>query len=122
MLDPPGKIRQTVLKPPLRLELRRHGRRSSAAGAREALDYLLPRVKDQINGRTGPIVKALRTIRWKLHFAVGMTVPAVLRSPYILDVYMKALSRYRPLPMQARRRYSDPKEVRMNRHLIRRSS
>jgi amino acid adenylation domain-containing protein len=101
MLDPPGKTRQTVLKPPLRPDLRRHARELERLGAREALEYLLPRVKDQIYGRTGPIVETLRKVRWKFYLAAGLVVPAVLRGPYILDVYMQALRRYRPQPYSA---------------------
>jgi thioesterase domain-containing protein len=105
MLDPPGKSREKVVRPPLRLELRRHGRELERLGARQALDYLLPRVKDHINGRISPIIKILRKIRWKSHLAAGRIMPAALRSPYILDVYMHALRRYRPQP------YSGPATI-----------
>jgi thioesterase domain-containing protein/acyl carrier protein len=98
MLDPPGRARETAAKPPMRLELRRHARELERFGTREALDYLLPRIKDLIYGRIHPIVRAFRKIRWKFHLAAGLILPATLRSAYILDLYWKAIHRYRPRP------------------------
>src|SRR5439155_3135692 len=50
-LEPPGKVKETGLFRLLWSRVQRHLRKLALLGFREKLDYLLPRVKDQINMR-----------------------------------------------------------------------
>ena len=69
---------------------------------RGKLQYLAPRVEDQLVSRMSWIRKPLRRLAWKGFLAAGRPLPVPLRSPYILDVYRHALRSYVPQPYPGR--------------------
>jgi len=106
MLDPsgdrielPGKIKETRLLPLLWSKVQRHLRKLALLGFREKLDYLLPRVKDQINMR---ILHEIHKLKRNAFLAAGITLPHSLRSAYIWDIYEKALRPYMLRPYSGR--------------------
>ena len=106
MLDPDGdrletvrKMKETRLSPLPWSTVQRHLRKLARLGFREKLDYLLPRVKDQINVR---ILHKINTLTRNACLAAGITLPHSLRTAYIFDVYEKALRPYMLRPYSGR--------------------
>jgi amino acid adenylation domain-containing protein len=99
MLDPPPSIKreeEAPVRPSLKEEFKRHWTELSHAGFREKLDYLAPRVKGQVLGRTVRIRKHLKKLRCRCYLTTGRLLPVSLRSGYILNIYGKALQSYVP--------------------------
>jgi amino acid adenylation domain-containing protein len=98
MLDPPGtRIEEKpVVQPTFKEEFKRHWTELSHAGFRKRLDYLAPRIKDQILGRTVQIRKYLEKLQRRYYLMAGRLLPVSMRSAYILDIYRKALPSYVP--------------------------
>ena len=92
MLDPPGKARETVLRPSLRLELRRHGSELRLSARADHWINLTATIKDRINGRISPIAKTLRKIRWKFHLKAGLIVLRSSQSLYLRRIRQDAPS------------------------------
>ena len=90
-LEPIGKTKET--------RLRRLLRKLALLGFREKLDYLLPRVKDQINIR---ILHKINKLTRDAFLAAGITLPHSLRTAYIWDIYAKALRPYILRPYSGR--------------------
>jgi amino acid adenylation domain-containing protein len=99
MLDPPPSIKrkeEPPVRPALKEEFKRHWTELSHAGFRKKLDYLAPRVKDKVLGKTVRIRKYLKKLRCRCYLTAGRLLPVSLRSGYILDIYGKALRSYVP--------------------------
>jgi thioesterase domain-containing protein len=98
MLDPSGIERRLPGVEPK--QLRQHLRQLAALGLRQKLDYLLPRAKgrvmDAAAARTNRMSRRLRRLRWNVCVLSGRLLPPSLRSPYIIDVYQRALHSYVP--------------------------
>jgi len=98
-LEPLGKIKETRLLPLLWSKVQRHLRKLALLGFRKKLDYLLPRVKDQIDMR---ILHKIKKLTRTAFLAAGITLPQSLRIAYIFDVYGKALRGYMLRPYSGR--------------------
>jgi len=76
-----------------------HWQRISGLGAREKLVYVCSRVIGQIASRISrlksPFDKLRKGLLCKYYLALGFSLPASLRSFYILGIYGQALRRYR---------------------------
>jgi len=81
-------------------DIRRHLHHLGQIGAREKLTYVSIRVKWKVNNEIEqvmrPINKILKKMVWKIYLSRGRPIPASLRSPYILDMYHQARSKYAP--------------------------
>ena len=62
----------------------------------------MARVRDEISSRTAPITNRVKRLRWKAHLSKGQLLPASLRSPYILELYRKAIRSYSPASYSGR--------------------
>ncbi len=91
--SPPGGVASIAL---FRDVIRHLGQ----VGALEKLTYVSSRVKwkvnDEIQQLMRPINKILKKVVWKAYLAKGRRIPLSLRSPYILDIYHQARSKYVP--------------------------
>src|SRR5688572_4205546 len=79
-------------------EFSRHIRSVSALGTDERRVYVTKRIGARILELTSPLRGAARKVAWKTCVRLGYRLPVNLRSPYILDVYFKAIGRYVPKP------------------------
>ena len=101
-LEPPGKVKETGLFRLLWSRVQRHLRKLALLGFREKLDYLLPRVKDQINMRILRMMHEINKLMRSAFLAAGITLPHSLRTAYIWDIYEKAVRRYMLRPYSGR--------------------
>src|SRR3989442_7227325 len=74
-------------------------RKLALLGFREKLDYLIPRIKDQINIR---ILHKINKLTRDAFLAAGITLPHSLRTAYISDIHEKALEPYMLRPYSGR--------------------
>jgi len=98
MLDPPGKMTEPA--PPAIDRRHEHFRELALLPPRETLGYLVRRLKTfaqtRIVQRRAAIGNHLARLRWNTHLVRGNLLPPPLRSPYILDIYRRALRFYTP--------------------------
>jgi hypothetical protein len=98
MLDPPGKVKE----PSLSARERLRGRVAELARLRPRgkLEYLLREIDmfgRQRYWRTRDAIRGgVKRLRWNACIGSGALLPPSLRSPYILDVYRRALRIYAP--------------------------
>jgi thioesterase domain-containing protein len=83
---------------PFHDEVKCHLRNLAPLGAQEKLAYMAVRVRAKITERTARINKIFKKVACKVYIAMGYPLPPFLRSPYILDVYQRALQNYLPQP------------------------
>jgi len=79
-----------------------HLRRISGLGAKEKLVYVFSRIiagiQNRISRFISPIEKLLKGLHCKYYLALGLSLPASLRSYYILGIYRRALQQYLQKP------------------------
>ncbi len=98
MLDPPGREKEPY--PPLHDRLHEQLRELSRLAPRETVDHLVRSVKTF--ARTGfarrraVIESRIARLRWNAYLVRGRLLPPSLRSPYIMDIYRRALRVYTP--------------------------
>ena len=104
MLDPPGKMRESV--PSVRDRAHKHLRELIRRGPRSKVEHvfrmIVARARERFNGRRAAIGKRVKRLRWERCLKAGGLLPPSLRSPYILDVYRIALGSYTPQPYSGR--------------------
>jgi len=111
LLDPPGPsgvARKTqpelnnkiIVFNPLRERMRRHYRNLAALGNEKKLAYFWVRgkgiIKAKIWDEKTRISENLKKALWKVCLALGRPLPVSVRSPYILNIYRRALRNYVP--------------------------
>ena len=98
MLDPPGKVREPL--PSARERFREHVVELARLRPRGRLGYLLRAIDmfgRQRYWRTRDSIKgSVERLHWKACLGRGTLLPPSLRSPYILDLYRRALRAYAP--------------------------
>ena len=81
-------------------EISRHLQIVAELSPRERLKYVLQRTKVKTTqlpkAVTYPIRKRVENLLWKIYLRLGWLLPPSLRSPYILQVYFKAIDAYQP--------------------------
>jgi aspartate racemase len=86
----------------MRAEFSRHIRNLDQLETREKVSYVGRRAEDKVSGwfapLTGPVKKLLQRTACAALLHLGYPVPVSLRNFYILDVYRRAMRRYRARP------------------------
>ncbi len=81
-------------------EISRHLQKVAELSPRERLNYVLRRTKAKTRhlpkAVTYPIRKRVENLLCKIYLRLGWLLPPSLRSPYILQVYFKAMDAYQP--------------------------
>jgi acyl-CoA synthetase (AMP-forming)/AMP-acid ligase II/thioesterase domain-containing protein/acyl carrier protein len=104
MLDPPPLMSRNgkPSQPPLMEGVKRHWQKLLHMGIREKLYYLAPRIKGRLRIRMPWMGKYFRKLRWNFYLAARLSLPASMRSEYMLDIYRRALRSYVPQPYSGR--------------------
>ena len=99
MLDPTGDRIEHRPQVSFRDNIERHRQTLAGLGVRDKLLFILPRLKVVMrNALTRTVGKRLKRLCWKICLLTGRALPPSVRSPYILDVYRKAIRSYVPRP------------------------
>ena len=77
-------------------EISRHMQEIRGLSTPGVLRYVFERAKERFDSATSPIRKFVQDKLCKAYLGRGLTLPASLRSPYILKMYFKAIDDYRP--------------------------
>jgi amino acid adenylation domain-containing protein len=80
--------------------MRRHWRHLAALGPHEKLAYVLVRVQGKIQASKAS--KMLKKVLYKSYVSLGYPLPPSLRSPYLLEIYSRAVHDYVPQPYSGR--------------------
>ena len=110
-------------------ELRRHFHALRSLQAQDKWPYLVKRtkakVRDMMLNAIAPVKKITQKIAWETSVLLGLPIPLSMRSPYLLEIYRKAMQGYVPRryrgnlvifcqdesPEQSRLKWSDPSNV-----------
>ncbi|MGZ9260897.1 MAG: amino acid adenylation domain-containing protein [Candidatus Binatia bacterium] len=107
-------------------DLRRHLHGIAMLRTQAKWSYVLERaiakVRETMLNAFNPVKKITQKVIWETHVVLGLPIPLSMRSPYILEIYRKAMRGYAPRPYlgnlvifcqdeypeQSRLKWSDP--------------